>query len=156
MNATLRPILAAEDEETDRLILSLAFEQAKLSHPLVTVRDGKECVDYLSGAAAFADRVTHPLPALLLLDLKMPRMDGFEVLAWLATQPHFKNLPICVLSSSSDDSDVQKARQLGAWDYFIKPHALPNLIKILHRLQTLCLSADKSNAAGGLPSRDHP
>jgi CheY-like chemotaxis protein len=141
MSTTSRPILAAEDEENDRFILKLAFDQAKLSHPLVTVRDGQECVDYLNGAAAYADRAMHPLPGLLLLDLKMPRMHGFEVLEWLATQPQFKDLPVFVLSSSSDDSDIQKARQLGAWDYFIKPHDLSDLVKILHRLQRSCLSA---------------
>jgi CheY-like chemotaxis protein len=141
MSVTFRPILAAEDEENDRFILKLAFDQAKLSHPLVTVRDGQECVDYLSGAAVYADRAIHPLPALLLLDLKMPRMHGFEVLEWVVTQPQFKNLPVFVLSSSSDDSDIQKARQLGAWDYFIKPHTLSDLVSILQRLQKHCLSA---------------
>jgi len=147
MSATFPPILAAEDEETDRFILKLAFDQAKLSHPLVTVRDGQECVDYLSGATAYADRTKHPLPALLLLDHKMPRKHGFEVLEWLATQPQFKNLPVFVLSSSSDDSDIQKARQLGAWDYFIKPHALSDWVSILHRLQRRCLPAGSNPTA---------
>jgi CheY-like chemotaxis protein len=135
MSTTLLPILAAEDEENDRFILQLAVDRAKLPHALVTVRDGKECVDYLTGVGAFADRSLHPLPALLLLDLKMPRMNGFEVLAWLAARADLKNLPVFVLSSSSDDSDIQKARQLGAWDYFIKPHTLSDLVKILHTLQ---------------------
>jgi CheY-like chemotaxis protein len=141
MSVTLRPILAADDEETDRFILKLAFDNAKLSHSLVTVRDGKEAVDYLSGHAPFTDRAIHPLPALLLLDLKMPRLDGFEVLAWLATRPDFKDLPVVVLSSSSDDSDIKRARQLGARDYFIKPHTLSELVKILHGLQSRWLSA---------------
>jgi CheY-like chemotaxis protein len=136
MNPTPPPILAADDEEADRFILKLAFEKAKLPHPAITVRDGKEVVDYLSGQAPFTDRALHPLPALLLLDLKMPRMDGFEVLAWLATQPDFKDLPVVVLSSSSDDSDIQKAQQLGARDYFIKPHALSEWANILRGLQS--------------------
>jgi CheY-like chemotaxis protein len=140
MSPTLRPILAADDEEADRFILTLAFEKAKLPHPVVTVRDGKEVVDYLSGHAPFTDRAIHPLPALLLLDLKMPRMDGFEVLAWLGTQPDFKDLHVVVLSSSSDDSDIQKARQLGARDYFIKPHALSDWVKILESLQSRYLN----------------
>jgi len=84
--------------------------------------------------------VLHPLPALLLLDLKMPRMDGFEVLAWLATRLDFKDLPVVVLSSSSDDSDIQKARQLGAREYFIKPHALSDLVTMLKSLQSRHLS----------------
>jgi CheY-like chemotaxis protein len=143
MSTTLQPILAAEDEETDRFILNLAFERANLPHPLVTVPDGVDCVNYLSGVAPYADRATYPFPALVLLDLKMPRMDGFEVLAWLAKRPDFKHLPIVVLSSSSDDSDIQNARLLGACDYFIKPHTLDDLVGILHTLHSRwLLSAD--------------
>jgi CheY-like chemotaxis protein len=128
------PILAAEDEETDRFILNLAFQKAKLPYPLVMVRDGSECVDYLSGVGDFADRTLHPLPVLLLLDLKMPRMHGFEVVEWLATRPEFKDLPVVVLSSSPDESDIQKARQLGARDYFVKPLLLDELVKILQQV----------------------
>jgi CheY-like chemotaxis protein len=135
-----RPILSAEDEETDRFILKLAFDRAKLPHALVTVCDGSECVDYLSGVKRFADRVLHPLPVLLLLDLKMPCMHGFEVLEWLATRPEFKDLPVVVLSSSSDESDIQKARRLGARDYFVKPHSIDEWEKILRQLNERWLS----------------
>ena len=105
-------------------------------HPLATVGDGQECVDYLSGAGKFADRTLHPLPTLLLLDLKMPLMDGFEVLTWLKTRPDLKDLPTVVLSSSSSDVDIQKARALGARDYFVKPHKLTDLLVILQNLQS--------------------
>jgi len=136
----MRPILAAEDEETDRFILNLAFERAQLPHPLVTVCSGKECVDYLSGVESCVDRPLHPLPALLLLDLKMPGMHGFEVLEWLVTRPKFKDLPVVVLSSSSDASDIQKALQLGARDYIVKPHSLDELVKVLQKLHERWLS----------------
>jgi CheY-like chemotaxis protein len=134
MSTVTRPILSAEDEETDRFILSLAFQRANLPHALATVRDGGECMDYLSGVGVFADRTLHPLPVLLLLDLKMPCMHGFEVLEWLATRSEFKDLPVVVLSSSSDESDIQKARQLGARDYFVKPHSIDEWVKILQQL----------------------
>jgi CheY-like chemotaxis protein len=134
VSIALRPILAAEDEETDRFILNLAFARAKLPHPVVTVRSGRECVDYLSGVGSLVDRPLHSLPTLLLLDLKMPGMHGFEVLEWLATRPQFKDLPVVVLSSSSDASDIQKALQLGARDYIVKPHSLDELVKVLQRL----------------------
>ena len=143
MSTVMRPILAAEDEEIDRFILNLAFQKAKLSHPLVTVLDGEECVDYLSGVGRFADRTLHSLPALLLLDLKMPRMHGFEVLEWLAARPDFKSLPVVVLSSSSDDSDIQKARQLGARDYFVKPQSLDELVRILQQVHERWLAMEK-------------
>src|SRR5687767_1760389 len=111
MSEKVRPILAAEDEESDRMILDLAFQRAKLQHPLVIVRDGQEAVDYLSGKGRYAGQSAHPMPALLVLDLKMPRMNGFDVLAWLAEQPEFKQMPAVVLSSSGDELDMTKARQ---------------------------------------------
>lgn len=147
MSATLPPILAAEDEETDRFILQRAFDKAKMPHPLATVRDGKECVDYLSGVGPYADRTLHPMPALLMLDLKMPRMGGFDVLMWLATRPEFENLPVVVLSSSSADSDIEQARRLGARDYFVKPHAPSDLVKTLQSLQSRWLLAAPVAAA---------
>jgi CheY-like chemotaxis protein len=145
MNPALLPILAAEDEESDRFILSLAFERAELANPLITVNDGQEAVDYLAGGAPFGDRVVYPLPALLILDVKMPRMSGFDVLAWLATRSEFKDLPAVMLSSSADDSDIRQAQEKGARDYFVKPHSLSDFVKLLQTLQRRWLA--------GLPPR---
>ena len=136
MNPRLHPILVADDEESDRLILNIAFEAAKLPNPLAVVHDGQEAVDYLAGLPPYTDRAVHPLPALLLLDLKMPRMDGFDVLTWLSTRPDFRNLPVVIFSSSPGDDDIKKARQLGAHDYFVKPHSLAEWVNILHELHT--------------------
>jgi CheY-like chemotaxis protein len=147
MSKELRPILAAEDEESDRMIMELAFQRANLSHPLVIVHNGAEAVDYLSGKGKYADRSAHPLPALVVLDLKMPRMNGFDVLAWLATQPEFRELPAVVLSSSADEADMNKARQLGARDYFVKPHSMDTLIEIAQQMQARWLTAATSDAA---------
>lgn len=122
------------------MILEMAFQRAKLLCPLVLVCDGLEAVDYLSGKGQYADRSAHPLPALIVLDLKMPRMNGFDVLAWLAQQPDFKQIPAVVLSSSANELDINKARQLGAREYFVKPHSLDELIKIAHQMQALWLS----------------
>lgn len=140
MSEKPRPILAAEDEKSDRMILELGFQRAKVPHPLVIVRDGQEAVDYLSGKDRYADRLAHPLPALIVLDLKMPRMNGFDVLAWLARHPEFNQIPVVMLSSSGDELDMKKARQLGAREYFVKPHSLEELIKIAHQIQALWLS----------------
>src|SRR5688572_7974521 len=100
------PVLVAEDEQSDAHILSLAFQRAGIRRPLVFVTDGKEAVDYLCGNPPYTDRTVHPLPGLLLVDLKMPRMTGFDVLAWLASRPDFKHLPAIVFSSSSAAQDV--------------------------------------------------
>ena len=141
MSEKIRPILAAEDEESDRMILELAFGSAKLPCPLVFVPDGQEAMDYLSGKGRYADRAAHPLPALIVLDLIMPRMNGFDVLGWLAEQPDLKQIPAVVLSSSAHECDMNIARQLGAREYFVKPHNLDELIKIAHQMQALWLSA---------------
>lgn len=134
------PVLVAEDEPTDALILRIAFEQAGIPRSLVVVRDGEEAVNYLCGNPPYADRSVHPLPALILLDLKMPRMTGFDVLAWLASRPDFKHLPAIVFSSSSEEQDVSRARQMGACDYFIKPHSIADYVKIVQTIHTRWLS----------------
>jgi len=130
----MAPVLVAEDEETDAMLLRFAFEKAGVPNPLLVVRDGQEAVDYLAGAGEFADRARHPLPCLVILDLKMPRMSGFDVLAWLAERPQFGSLPRIVLSSSSYESDIQRARQLGAWDFRTKPHALRDFVQLVQEL----------------------
>ena len=140
MSEEIRPILAAEDDGSDRMILEMAFQRAKLPFPLIVVCDGQEAVDYLSGKGRYADRSAHPLPALIVLDLKMPRMNGFDVLAWLAEQQNFKDIPAVVLSSSADELDIHKARQLGAREYFVKPHVLGDLIEIAQLMQTRWLA----------------
>jgi CheY-like chemotaxis protein len=134
MNA-LPMVLAAEDEETDALILRLAFEKAGVTNPLIIVRDGQEVINYLTGNSPRQEPTAHPMPALLTLDLKMPRMNGFDVLAWLRTRSEFKYLPAVVISSSSDEADIEKARSLGARDYFVKPHYIGDFIAIMHTLQ---------------------
>jgi CheY-like chemotaxis protein len=137
---TNTPILAAEDEESDAMILRLAFERAGLANPLVVVRDGQEAVDYLLGTGAYAAKEKHALPGLLLLDLKMPRMSGFDVLEWLHDRPEFSHLPVVVLSSSPDQLDIHRAKQCGAREYFVKPHSLKELVVILHSVRSRWLS----------------
>ena len=134
MSGGVRTVLAVEDEETDRHILRLAFQKSKLPHRLITVSHGGECLKYLSGTPPYDNRGSYPVPSLLLLDLKMPHVDGFEVLAWLAARPELNHLPAVVLSSSSDDSDVRRACELGARDYFVKPLTLNDLVKIVQDL----------------------
>jgi CheY-like chemotaxis protein len=129
-----RPILAAEDEETDALILRRVFKKAGLPNELIIAADGQETVEYLTGVGHYADRSRHPLPCLLLLDLKMPRMNGFDVLAWLSQNPEFNDLPVVVLSSSSHESDIKKAREMGAWDYQIKPHSMEELGRVIQNV----------------------
>jgi CheY-like chemotaxis protein len=120
-SSTVTTILAAEDQASASVLLKLAFETAGLPYHLVIVDDGKCAVDYLSGTPPYDDRAKYPLPGMVLLDLKMPRMDGFDVLAWLRKSKEFAALPAVVLSSSPRASDIQRAKDLGAREYLVKP-----------------------------------
>jgi len=132
-------ILLCEDNREDAFLLRHAFAKAGLSHVIVDVRNGQQAINYLNGTGLYTDRQQHPLPNLVLLDLKMPLMDGFEVLAWTQTRAGLKTLPIIVLSGSSDATDIEAARKLGAHDYLIKPKDWDELIKfarLLHERYT--------------------
>src|SRR5215470_13170805 len=102
-------ILLAEDREDDILLVRRSFARAYISNPLQVVRDGVEVISYLEGEGKFANRDEYPLPDLLLLDLKMPRMDGFEVLKWIRTQAGLSTLRVVVLTSSERIRDVNIA-----------------------------------------------
>lgn len=129
-------ILVAEDSEGDAFVLRRAFEKAEIDANLRFVEDGQDAVDYLAGIGAFEDRKTNPMPKLLLLDLRMPRLSGFDVLGWLHKHPTLRRLPVAVFSSSNVDSDVDRAYDLGANSYIVKPGSLSGyteFIETLHR-----------------------
>src|ERR1051326_2388427 len=92
-------VLLAEDDLDDVLLTQIAFERARLANPLQVVRDGEEAIAYLRGEGAFADRERFPFPILLLLDLKMPKVDGFQVLSWLQSQPPSLQVPVAIMTS---------------------------------------------------------
>jgi CheY-like chemotaxis protein len=112
-------VLLAEDDENDALLLQLAFAKAKLGHNLVHVQDGQDVLNYLSNKAPFADAKLHPKPDLLILDIKMPRLNGFDVLQWLNGRADV-DFPVVVLSSSQRCDDKERATQLGAAAYHVK------------------------------------
>jgi CheY-like chemotaxis protein len=128
------PVLAAEDEESDAALLQLAFTRAHSPKKLVIVRDGQQVLDYLNGIEEFSDRGIYPLPSVLLLDIKLPRLGGFEVLQWIRERPQFSGLKIFVLSSSTPDSNIERARRMGASGLLIKPHGMQELIKLVKTL----------------------
>jgi CheY-like chemotaxis protein len=114
-------ILLAEDSENDVIMFRRAFRQAAIEAPLYVVSDGTEAIAYLSGEGDFANRAEFPLPDLLLLDLKMPRTNGFEVLAWLRVHPSLCPLRTVVLTTSNDIKDINRAYAFGANSFLTKP-----------------------------------
>lgn len=114
-------ILLAEDNEDHALLTRRAFKQAGLINPLFVVEDGEQAIAYLKGEGKFSNRSEYPLPTLLLLDLKMPHKNGFEVLDWLRRQPTLAALRVVVLTTSDQIHDVNRAYQLGANSFLTKP-----------------------------------
>jgi CheY-like chemotaxis protein len=141
------PILLAEDDENDIFLMGRAFDRARIPNPLFVVRNGREAIDYLSGKGDYARRQSYPLPGLMLLDLKMPWMDGFDVLRWIRTQSQFDAMPVVVLTSSKVQSDIDRTRQLGVFDYRVKPNAFEDLVRLLNDVRQ-CWLDERYNKFG--------
>jgi len=114
-------VLLVEDRPDDVFLMLRAFEKAGIKNPVRVVTDGEEAIRYLSGEAKYSDREVFPLPELVLLDLKLPKVDGFEVLRWIRSQPSLMGLRVVVLTSSSDIRDVNNAYAIGANSFLVKP-----------------------------------
>ncbi|HLH52486.1 MAG TPA: response regulator [Verrucomicrobiae bacterium] len=130
-------LLLAEDSADDVLIMRNAFEMAGVLNPIQVVSDGEAAVAYLSGSGDYAGRHVYPLPGAIFLDLKMPKKDGLEVLAWVRQQEKLKLLTVYVLSASSREADIAQAISLGVSGYLVKPSKYSDLVEMLkawHRL----------------------
>jgi CheY-like chemotaxis protein len=127
-------ILIAEDDENDLLLIRRAIRKARLLNPVQIVRDGEEALQYLAGEGRYADRTRYPHPFLVLLDLHMPKQNGFEVLRWIKSRPELQRLKVAVLTSSSDESDYTRAIELGAHSYFVKPGSLEEFTHLMVRI----------------------
>src|SRR5216117_2681049 len=114
-------ILLVEDDEADILLLRRAFRNAHIANPLIEVRDGQAAIQYLSGEGEYADRTRSPIPFLILLDLRLPKLSGFEVIAWMRDQSQLSNLIVVVLTVSDHVQDVTNSRDLGAIPYLENP-----------------------------------
>ncbi len=136
-------ILLVEDDDNDAFTVRHALQKCGLPHHIAHARDGEEAINYLSGTTPFSDRAVHPLPSLVLLDLKMPRLSGFEVLSWLQTKPELRSIPVIVLTGSIRAQDVQDAKALGAVGYEIKPVDYNDLVSIFKSLDARWLSQDR-------------
>ena len=138
MNETpsARPvILLVDDNPHDVVLIRLAFRRVGIIDTIQLVKDGAEAMRYINGEDKYADRRVYPAPTLLLLDLKMPGTNGFEVLKWIRSQESLDSLVVVVMSGSRDDADIQRAYELGANSYLIKPTKFEDLVKMMEPLK---------------------
>ncbi len=127
-------ILVVEDDSNDAFLVKRFFDR-NTKCVLHFVQDGEEAIEYLEGKSSFADRQIHPLPVLILMDLKMPRRNGFDVLSWLRQQADLRVIPVVIISSSKVPSDIHQAYELGANAYMEKPvnhEAMTRMLKALN------------------------
>ena len=139
----MKPVLLVEDSETDILLMQHVWRNVGVPNPLHVVEDGQRAMDYLVGNGSFADRVAHPLPCLVLLDLKMPYFNGLEVLQWMRQQAGLKTLPVIVLTASVSDEDIADAYRLGASAYIEKPMGMPKLTEMVTHLSGFWLTLNR-------------
>jgi CheY-like chemotaxis protein len=131
---TPQTILLAEDNPDDILLVRMAFKQAGFVDPLEVVRNGAEAIQYLKGQGHYTNRQLFPVPAVVLLDLKMPIMSGFEVLTWLRQRAEWKCLPVVVLTTSFYGPDIEKAYDLGANSFLTKSVDLDEFVGTVRQL----------------------
>ena len=140
-------VLLAEDESADVFIMQRAIGKMDSPISLQVAKDGEQAIDYLAGHGEYADRERFPIPKLILLDIKMPRKNGFDVLEWLRYNHAFADVPVVMITSSSLKTDIDHANALGASAYLVKP--VPTA-----ELQKLFTATEEYLAAKGVPRTD--
>ena len=136
--------LLVEDNPDHVVLLRRAFKKAKLMNPLYAITSGEEAIDYLMGKGKYANRAEFPLPSLVLLDLKMPGLDGFDVLQWIRSQPGISSLRVVVLSTSDEARDIDRAYKLGANSFLVKPNDFDRFVEISMALGGYWVWTDKA------------
>ena len=126
----VKTVLLVEDNEDDVFLMQRLFKKAGITLPLQVVTDGKQAVDYLAGTPPYNDRTRYPLPHFLFLDLKLPYLKGFEILAWIRKQPQLEGIRVMILTSSVEDQDREKAEAFGV-PYLVKPPTPEMVLKAL-------------------------
>ena len=138
-----RTVLYVEDDENDFDLLKVAGQRCGTPFSLQHAADGEQAIAYLEGAGAFADREKYPFPDLVLLDLKMPKLDGFEVLQWIRSNPLTSSVPVVVLAGSSFRADIRRALELGANSYAAKPGKFEELQVLIDQIADVWLAREK-------------
>ena len=147
-----KTILLVEDEESDVFFMRQAMQKAGVLNPLQVASDGQQAIDYLKGAGKFANRVEFPLPCLVLLDLKLPRVMGLDVLKWIREQPGAATI-VVILTSSKEEADVATAYRLGANGYLVKPSDVSQLTDMAKSIKDFWLTYNICPAESSIPTR---
>ncbi len=140
-------VLHIDDDSNDAFFVRRAFSKAKLDVALHHISDGQKALAYLAGEGSYADRDQYPLPSLVLLDIKIPVLDGFEILSWARRKEGLQDLPIYILSSSDQQQDRTRARELGADRFFVKT---PGFQDVIERVKALVVNVENSNGNCGI------
>jgi CheY-like chemotaxis protein len=144
MNQGDAVILVVEDNDDDVALIRRAFRETQLPKRVEVARDGGEALDYLLGRPPYDDRKRYPLPRLVILDLKMPRVDGFEVLETAKRASRTKRIPVVILTSSSEQKDIERSYELGANSYLVKPVAFDRFRGVVARIEEYWLELNTS------------
>jgi CheY-like chemotaxis protein len=134
-NAILRTILLVEDETTDATLLTNAFEKARVANPVIHLTNGDDVLLYLAGKGAYEDRMKYPLPAVILLDLKLPGATGMQILQWMRVQGEIRRIPVVVLTADDNPKTVDAAYDLGANSYLVKPGNATDVARMVQSIQ---------------------
>ncbi|MBM6595700.1 response regulator [Microvirga pudoricolor] len=147
--ADLKPILLVEDSPNDLELTMTALEQSQIANPVVVARDGAEALDYLYRRGPFENRQDRD-PAVILLDLKLPKIDGLEVLAKVKSDPALRSLPIVMLTSSREESDLVRSYQLGVNAFVVKPVGFEDFFKAIRELGVFWALLNEPPPGGGM------
>lgn len=139
-------VLHIDDDRNDSELFRAAAVQARAGFALQNVKDGDQALAYLNGLGDYADRARYPLPTLILLDLKMPRRTGMDVLNWIRSHPELKRVPVVVLSGSQLQDDIKHALKGGADSYLAKPLGFAELVTLVQELEATWLTPKLSPA----------
>jgi CheY-like chemotaxis protein len=143
MAGNARTILHVEDDPNDVLLIARALRKAESSAQVQVVTDGEQAVNYLGGTNSFSQREQFPVPSLVLLDLKLPRKSGIEVLEWIRSQPGLKRIPVVMLTSSKQPIDINRAYDLGVNAYLVKPVNFDALVQMLKTVDSFWLGLNE-------------
>ena len=147
-------ILVVEDDANDALLLERAFQKSEMPIAVKVLRTVDDAIAYLQGRPPFADRQTCPMPVLILQDIKLPLKSGFDFVSWLRAQPALKRLPVIMLTSSKAPSDINRAYELGANSYLVKPVAFESFRQMIKTLQLYWLVHNQQPTVVLIPPGD--